>query len=231
MAKEVKALQLLGRSDKQGQFWLAPQPKYCPLPFLLYLLPVPSPSSTTERTVLHCTARTLLRDFSLLAVKKEHSCFCWPLFTLSVCVSPFLLLYHCWNTFAHTQQPLLGAAVALGRVLPHWLPSSGKRSPRTVLSNSCWQALRGSRPPSPGGHHKPPCPHAGNTPNDGKEQNLSLGNSQASKSGRDLKHKRYWWKKGQGGEKVLTRSNLFWGILIHSFWVLSDRWAEHWGIL
>lgn len=143
MAKEVKAPQLLGRSDKQGQFRLAPQPKYCPLPFLFYLLPVPSPSSTTERTVLHCTARTLLRDFSLLAVKKEHSCFCWPLFTLSVCVSPFLLMYHCWNTFAHTQQPLLGAAVALGRVLPHWLPSSGKRSPRTVLSNSCWQALRG----------------------------------------------------------------------------------------
>lgn len=120
MAKEVKAPQLLGRSDKQGQFRLAPQPKYCSLPFLLYLLPVPSPSSTTETTVLDCTARTLLRDFSLLAVKKEHSCFGWPLFTLSVCVSPFLLLYHCRNTFAHTQQPLLGAAVALGRVLPYW---------------------------------------------------------------------------------------------------------------
>lgn len=54
-------------------------------------------------------------------------------------------------------------------------------------------------------------------PSDGNEQNPSLGNSQASKPGCDLKSKRHWWNKGQGDENVSTRSNLFWGILIHSF--------------
>lgn len=87
MAKEVKAPQLLGRSDKQGQFRLAPQPKYCLLPFLLYLLPVPSPSSTTERTVLDCTLYTTQR--LLTPCSEERTFLFWlaPFYSQCVCLT------------------------------------------------------------------------------------------------------------------------------------------------
>lgn len=89
MAKAVKAPQILGRSDKWGQFWLAPWPKYCPLPFPLYLLPVLSPSSTTERTVLDCTAPTLLRDFS--PCSEENTFLFWLAHFYSQCLCLTLL--------------------------------------------------------------------------------------------------------------------------------------------
>lgn len=187
MAEEVKAPQLLGRSDKQGQFWLASWPKHCPLPFPLYLLPGPSSSSSTGRAMLHCleTSHSLqgrkyipvLVGTFLLSVSASHPSYC--------CATVKTHLLTPSSLFWELLWPWGGPAGA--SILPYWLPSSGKQSPRTVIGSSCWLALMGSRPPSPGRHHQPPCPRF--IPNYGNEQNPSLGDSQASKLGCDLKHK------------------------------------------
>lgn len=163
MEREIKAPQLLGRSDNWGQFWLASWPKYCPLSFPLYLLPVPEPLNSTERAVL--TAQPLhysetfhslqgwkyilvLVGTFLLPVSMSHPSYC--------CATVRMHLLTPSRSFWELLWPWGGPAGA--SVLPYWCSSSGKHSPRMLLSNSCWQGLTGSRPLSPGGH-KPPCPH------------------------------------------------------------------------
>lgn len=168
---------------------------------------------------------------------EENASLFWFALFYSQCLRLILLTVVPQLKYVHLHPLLLqGAGVTLARsswcvspALPNaWFK---KAESETVLSSSYWQTLTEVETSLPGRPAQATVSSRWKDSSAGqradrKEQNLSLGNSQASKFGCDLKHKRQWWNEGQGDENVLTRSNVFWGILIHSFWLLSDRWGE-----
>lgn len=207
------------RGDLIGQIWLAPWPKCWPLPRPLYPLPIQASAASLRGPPTSCPGFGLQLfilsvwgpSFLLNADSDKEQC-SWHLIscctTVKICfITPTappgrLLLHH----FCLTECP----------VEEHGITQLCSANP--VDSHS-----QRFRPLSPGCHHKPSCPCAGKVSSarqrtDEKEQNLSFGNSEASKFGFDLKHKRHWWNRGQEDDKLTCILENFNAFLLTPIW-------------
>lgn len=182
-AKEVEAPQLLGRSDKQGQFWSASSPKYCPLPFPLSLhlyhhLQAPLGGLCLTAQPLHCSETSqssrgrkcilVLVGTFLLSVSVSHPSCCWATVKIHL-LTPRIPSGSCWGS------PVISPALLVALLRK---AESQDSAQQLLLTDT--HRLQTSLPTS---HHVLMF-----IPNDGNEQNPSLGNPQASKSGCDFKH-------------------------------------------